>query len=218
MTPDNVSPPQLTNNAVLSVLDYSSWQYTKETLTGVTAVLGGKTYTFYVDVFPKDPGPGRLLDPRDIAAALVSAVNFDADGSGIFYDPIALQSGNDTVEAYCRGAIITVLGRGAGGAGGGAGEGGAPGTPLVDTDTFATATALSSAGAWTALPAAADAKTFDLENIGTEPVHIRRVSAPADVFKINNGFGSTFGGNPSLFEVRSTTVNTQALQIKVRYF
>lgn len=217
MTPDNTSPPQLTDNAVLAVLDYTNWQYTQETLAGQTVVLGGKTYTFYTDVFPKSPGPGYLLDPRDIAAALVSAVNFDADGSGVLYDSIALQSANTQVSAYNRGAIITVVGR-SNGTGSGAGAEGAPGTPLVDTDTFFTATALSSAGAWTALPAASGAKSFDLENLGAAAVQIRRISDPANVFSINTGFGSTFGGDPALFEVRSSDTNTQALQGKVRYF
>lgn len=214
MTTDNVSPPLLTNNDVNSVLDYTAWQYTKETLTGTNVVLGDKTYTFFVNVFPKDPGPGKLLDPRDIAEALVSAINFDADGSGVLYDAVALQSANGLCEAYCRGAVITVLNRpvldGTGGGGGGA-------LPTLPS-TIDTATAGSSAGTWTPLPAAIGARTFEIENLGTEPIQIRLISTPAKVFKINANFGSSFDDNPSLYEIISTTTNAQAVQIKVRYF
>lgn len=110
-TPDNAAPAKLTNNAISSVLDFSSFQYTKETLSGQTVIIGGKTYTFFTDVFPKDPGPGILIDPREIATALTSAVNLDVDGSGVYYDSVALQSANASAEAYCRGAVVTIVSR-----------------------------------------------------------------------------------------------------------
>lgn len=216
MTPDNVSPPALSNNAVSSVLDFSTTQKTREVLTGQTVIVGGKTYTFFVNVFPKDPGPGKLLDPREIAAALVSAINLDVDGSGVYYDAVLLQSANSSAEAYARGSVVTIVSRTGGAVVIGGDSGGTPTIPAGSGATADTFDAFTVTGAYVPLVGGVGASNFMLDNLDTTLIISVRRAGGGDAIQVFPRTGREFSGSPTNYEVISSGGNISA-QLQMRY-
>lgn len=221
MTPDNVSPALLTNNAVSSVLDFSTVQKTREVLTNQTVIVGGKTYTFFVNVFPKDPGPGLLIDPREIAAALVSAINLDVDGSGVYYDSVLLQSANASAEAYARGAVVTIVSRTGSPVVIGGDSGGTPTPPSgsagVLPDVFDTGVTGGDVPQPFTVSDTTSVTNFSVDNLDQSlPLYVQREGSITYVI-IPPRTGKTFSGSPANYEQFSDAATAVPFQVTMRF-